>query len=374
MNTPNSLLQLFDPASSTYTYLLWDDDSKQAVIIDPVDEQLQRDLAHINNLGLSLRWIVETHAHADHITAASALIELTGAQAATPAGCGVTSAAIQLLDQQVLSFGSQVIKALHTPGHTAGSMSFIWNDEVFTGDTLLINGCGRTDFQSGSASQMYHSLTQVLFKLPAHMRVWPGHDYRGQQVSTIGHEQQNNARLWHEGRLRTENEFVALMNALNLAAPRRLHEAVPANLVLGAKHNLSQDIQQAEGYAGDVPLMMAYAWWQSGQALLVDIRTNAERAWVGFIPDALAVEYKHWPGMAVNAHFIDELKATSPPGKKLLMLCRSGVRSIPAARAAQAAGFEAFNVLEGFEGDANANSHRNQINGWRMRGLPWRLG
>lgn len=133
-------------------------------------------------------------------------------------------------------------------------------------------------------------------------------------------------------------------------------------------------IQPAEGYAGDIPLLMAHDWWLDGHAVLVDIRTDAERAWVGFIPDALAIEWKSWPSMELNPHFISALGAAVKPGSKVMLLCRSGVRSIPAAKAAQSAGFEAYNVLEGFEGDPDANSHRNLRNGWRLAGLPWRLG
>lgn len=137
-------IQLFDPASSTYTYVLFDEATREAIIIDPVDTQMQRDLGALRAQGLQLRYIVETHAHADHITSAGGLIEHTGAQAATPAGCGIMPSAIQLQDGDVLRFGGQSLKALHTPGHTAGSMSFLWQhgteSHVFTGDTLLIGG------------------------------------------------------------------------------------------------------------------------------------------------------------------------------------------------------------------------------------------
>jgi sulfur dioxygenase len=379
MQTP---IQLFDSASSTYTYLLWDETSREAIIIDPVEEQLQRDLAVIAERGLKLQYIVETHAHADHITSAAQLIELTGAQAATPSGCGIKPSAIQLEDGQVLRFGGEALKALHTPGHTAGSMSFTWRNHVFTGDTLLIGGCGRTDFQSGSAQAMYRSLTQVLFTLPDHTAVWPGHDYKGQTHSSIGRERTTNARITADGRLRSEAEFIALMDSLQLPRPKRIDEAVPANLSLGVRHDADErhaalttpQVPKQGGYAGDVSPQLAYLWWQSGEAALIDIRTHAERAWVGFIPNVPGIEFKIWPGMAVNpayeAQLLEVLK-DKPKGSKVMLLCRSGIRSIPAAQRAQALGFEAYNILEGFEGDPDGQAHRNTIGGWRARGLPW---
>jgi sulfur dioxygenase len=132
--------------------------------------------------------------------------------------------------------------------------------------------------------------------------------------------------------------------------------------------------QPAEGYAGDLPPQLAYDWWRSGEAVIVDVRTDAEREWVGFIPGAVPVVWKQWPGMALNERFDEAIKAAVPPGKKALMLCRSGVRSIAAAKRAAELGIEAYNVLEGFEGDADSDGHRGNRGGWRFRGLPWRQG
>ena len=369
-------IQLFDPDSSTYTYVLFDVDSREALIIDPVDTQLERDLAVLRERGLKLAWTVETHAHADHITSAGKLAEHAGARTAAPAACGISTAAVQLKDGDELRFGRQSIRALATPGHTAGSMCFTWNVDgshhVFTGDTLLINGCGRTDFQSGSAEAMYHSLTQVLFKLPDDTLVWPGHDYQGRSHSTIGQEKAGNARVAGK----TLDEFVAIMKALNLPKPRRIDEAVPANLTSGLRHDADGALMQiprpAQSYAGDVSPQLAWQWVQAGEAVMVDVRTDAEREWVGFVPGAVALAWKQWPGMAMNPGFDEGVRSAAADGKKLLMLCRSGVRSIAAAKRATELGFEAYNILEGFEGDPDGDAHRGRKGGWRFHGLPWR--
>lgn len=369
-------IQLFDPASSTYTYVLFDPATRQALIIDPVDEQIERDLATLRDHGLQLAWTVETHAHADHITSAGQLAELAGAKTAAPAGCGITTASVQLQDGDELAFGAQKIRALHTPGHTAGSMSYVWatgeKQHVFTGDTLLINGCGRSDFQSGSAEDLYRSLTEVLFKLPDDTVVWPGHDYKGQTQSSIGWEKAHNARVAGK----TRDEFVAIMNALNLPRPKRMDEAVPANLTSGIRHDADgAELMQpraAGGYAGDVSAHLAWAWVLAGEAVLVDVRTDAEREWVGFVPGAVPLAWKQWPGMAMNPAFDDGLLAAVPASQKVVLLCRSGVRSIAAAKRATELGLEAYNILEGFEGDPDAEAHRGQRGGWRHHGLPWR--
>ena len=367
-------IQLFDPASSTYTYVLFDEATREAVIIDPVDDQLARDLALLREHGLKLVWSVETHAHADHITSAGVLAEEAGARTAAPAGCGIGTAAVQLKDGDVLRFGGEQMQALHTPGHTAGSMSYLWRRHVFTGDTLLIDGCGRTDFQSGSAAALYRSLTEVLFALPDDTTVWPGHDYQGRSHSTIGAEKTTNKRVAGK----TRAQFEAIMRELHLPKPRRIDEAVPANLHSGLRHDAgSADLQPrpADGYAGDVSPELACDWWRKGDAVLVDVRTDAEREWVGFVPGAVGLAWKQWPGMTLNAAAFDEgIRAVVPVGKKAVLMCRSGVRSIAAARRATELGIEAYNILEGFEGDPDENGQRGRRGGWRFRGLPWRQG
>jgi sulfur dioxygenase len=229
----HDLIQLFDVESSTFTYFLVDRATREAMAIDSVDRQVERDLALIKRLDLKLRYALETHAHADHITGAARLIAATGALAAAPSGCGIAPANVQLQDGDVLLFGvAEQLQALHTPGHTAGSMSYSWRGNVFTGDALLIDGCGRTDFQGGDAGALYDSIHGRLFTLPDITRVYPGHDYRGNAVSTIGWEKRHNARLANRSRA----EFVELMAHLDLPRPKMIDVAVPANKNLGIPH------------------------------------------------------------------------------------------------------------------------------------------
>jgi sulfur dioxygenase len=220
--------QLFDRSSCTYTYLLADD-AGSAVLIDPVVELLDRDLSLLHELGLRLDATLETHIHADHITSAAALRDRTGCRIAT---CSedYTGQDVLLNHGDVLHVGTLALEARHTPGHTAGSACFWIDDRVFTGDTLLIRGCGRTDFQGGSAEQLYRSVHEQLFTLPDTCRVYPGHDYQGRTVSTIGEEKAHNPRL---GGGRTESEFVTIMRNLKLDPPTLIDVAVPANRTFG---------------------------------------------------------------------------------------------------------------------------------------------
>ena len=226
----HDLIQLFDVESSTFTYFLVERATREAMAIDSVDRQVERDLALIKRLDLKLRYALETHAHADHITGAARLVAATGALSAAPSGCGILPANVQMQDGDVLLFGvAEQLRALHTPGHTAGSMSFAWRGNVFTGDALLIDGCGRTDFQGGDAGALYDSIHAKLFTLPDITRVYPGHDYRGNAVSTIGWEKRHNARLAN----RSRTDFIDLMAHLNLPRPKMMDVAVPANKNLG---------------------------------------------------------------------------------------------------------------------------------------------
>lgn len=222
------LRQLFDPESSTYSYLVADPASGEAAIIDPVREQLERDLGLVAELGLRLRWVLETHVHADHVTAAGALRERTGARTVASAA-GAPCIDVRLAHGERLPLGALEIVALETPGHTDDGLSYLVGENVFTGDTLLVRGCGRADFQNGDAGALYDSITRTLFTLPDDTVVWPGHDYRGFTSSTIDEERRCNPRLAG----RTRDEFIALMAGLRLPPPKRLAESVPANRACG---------------------------------------------------------------------------------------------------------------------------------------------
>jgi glyoxylase-like metal-dependent hydrolase (beta-lactamase superfamily II) len=217
--------QLFDVETSTYTYILGDPLTRDAVIIDPVREQVERDLAELEAAGLKLRSILETHVHADHVTGASELKERTGAETVVSKHGGAPCADRQVDDGDMVVFGNEVIRILATPGHTPGCVTYHWRDRVFTGDALFVGGCGRTDFQGGDAAQLYESITAQLFPLPDETLVFPGHDYNGRWVSSIGQERRSNPRLGGT----TEAEFIEIMNQLNLPEPKHIHEAVPAN-------------------------------------------------------------------------------------------------------------------------------------------------
>jgi len=224
--------QLYDSESSTYTYLLADLELKEAILVDPVLEQIDRDLKLLKELGLSLRYCLETHIHADHITGTGKLRELTGCMGIVPANAHANCANRHIQDEEDLELGSIVIEAIATPGHTDSHMAYLVNGErVLTGDALFIRGCGRTDFQSGDAGILYDSVTSRLFTLPDETLVYPAHDYKGQTVSTIGEEKQWNPRF--AGRDR--NNFIQFMSNLNLPDPKKMMEAVPTNEQCGKK-------------------------------------------------------------------------------------------------------------------------------------------
>jgi sulfur dioxygenase len=222
--------QLFEPLSSTYTYLLACQETGQAILIDPVIVSMERDLAEISRLGLTLAYSVETHIHADHITAALHLKEKVSSKIAAPAFDRLSCADVGIEEGVPFQVGSIAIHPLHTPGHTAGHFSYLLGDRIFTGDALLIEGCGRTDFQNGDADALYKSVIEKLFVLPDETLVYPAHDYQGRCVSSIGQEKKRNPRL---GQSRTPEQFRDIMANLNLPYPKFIDYAVSGNQQCG---------------------------------------------------------------------------------------------------------------------------------------------
>lgn len=275
---PLSVKQMFDRDSCTYTYLLVDPETHEGVIIDAVKEQLERDLVCIEELGIELIYCIETHVHADHITSAGSIRQKTGAKIAYSRSAAIKSIDIELNDGDELPLGRHIIKAITTPGHTHGCMSFYVDGMAFTGDCLLIRGCGRTDFQQGDSGDLYHSITQKLFTLPDETLVYPGHDYNGKTCSTIAEEKQWNPRL---GQGKSLDDFLQIMQNLNLALPKKINEAVPANTNCGINFRANAYIHE------EFSMQSLYKVWrhqeESDNTLIVDNRTTEEYS-AGHIP------------------------------------------------------------------------------------------
>ena len=223
--------QLFDKTSSTYTYLISSGPGREAIIIDPVLEHVNNYINLLNKLNLKLVKVIDTHIHADHITGMSELKKQTDCETVMGEKTPADVVTIKLKDQENIFIDNIKIKAVYTPGHTYESFSFIMDDRVFTGDTLLINGTGRTDFQNGNPYDSYNSIFNILLKLPDKTKVYPAHDYNGNFFSTIETERKNNPRL----QVKSADEYAEIMNNLNLPNPKLMDIAIPRNLKLGEK-------------------------------------------------------------------------------------------------------------------------------------------
>jgi sulfur dioxygenase len=231
--------QLSDLETNTFTYLLAELESKEAILIDSVKTNHERDLRLIKELDLKLVYILETHIHADHITGAFELSEATGAKRVVPFGSHVPCADILIKDSEKLYIGKTEIKAIATPGHTDSCTSYLVENMLFTGDALFIRGTGRTDFQNGSAKELYKSINEKIFNLKDDTYIYPGHDYNGMSVSTIREEKSFNPRIKLGT---TEKQFLETMASLKLANPKKIHEAVPANLKCGREEEKANAI------------------------------------------------------------------------------------------------------------------------------------
>jgi sulfur dioxygenase len=226
--------QLFEPQSSAYTYLIGCEETGEAALIDPVLETVERDLALLEQLGLTLKYTIETHIHADHVTGAARLRELTGSKGAVPEKSVAAHVDVQLREGDAIEIGPLTLEPFYTPGHTDDHHVYLLRSadgaRVFTGDALMIDGCGRTDFQNGDAATLYRSVHEKIFALADDTLVYPGHDYQQRRVSTVAQERARNPRL---GGGKTVNEFVAIMRGLNLSRPMKMDVAVPANRACG---------------------------------------------------------------------------------------------------------------------------------------------
>jgi len=335
--------QLFDPQSSTYSYLLADGTTSAAVLIDPVFEQARRDEALIHELGLDLVATVETHVHADHVTAAWLHHRALGCDIVVSAAGGAAGADRQLAHGDRIVFGSRHLEARATPGHTHGCMTFVLDDEsrAFTGDCLLIRGSGRTDFQQGDARAMYQSVRMQILTLPGDCLLYPAHDYRGLTVTSVAEERRFNPRL---GGDIGEADFVGFMNNLGLPHPKLIDIAVPANLLVGRPEQ-EIAIPADPGWA-HLNFTFAGIWEIEPRALeevapkvqIVDVRENSEfTGSLGHVRGAQLVP-------------LGELQARASEiarDKPVVVVCRSGARSAQALVLLQKAGFSEVANLAG---------------------------
>jgi len=337
--------QLFDPQSSTYTYLLGDSASRAAVLIDPVFEQVRRDAALVDELGLKLLATLETHVHADHVTGASLLKQRTGSNIMVSKTGGALGADRYLVQDDVIAFGSRRLLVRATPGHTSGCVTYVLDDSsmAFTGDCLLIRGSGRTDFQDGDPAAMYRSVREQIFALPADCLLYPAHDYRGLTVTSVAEERRFNPRLGGDIAM---GDFTGYMKNLRLAHPKLLDVAVPANLHCGRPEACEgQDPSADPSWA---PLRYSFAGvWEidphgleefSGPVQILDVREEDEFIGpLGHIEGAVLIP------LGQLAERVEELKRDQP----VVAVCRAGSRSAQATAILQQAGFSEIANLNG---------------------------
>ncbi|HEX3431575.1 MAG TPA: MBL fold metallo-hydrolase [Rhizomicrobium sp.] len=355
--------QLFDPPSSTYTYLLADESTREAVLIDPVFEQARRDAALVNELGLKLRWTVETHIHADHVTAAWLLKRRLGTSIAVGAATGAEGADRYLEDGDEILLGERALRTLATPGHTSGCVTYVLDDlsRAFTGDCLLVRGTGRTDFQGGDAATMYRSVRERIFALPDSCFLHPAHDYRGLTLTAVCEEKKFNPRLGGNVAL---GDFTGHMANLKLAHPKQMDIAVPANLRCGRP---ARDLP-IEADPDWAPLNFSFAgiWEITPQALeekladvqVVDVREPSEFTGpLGHIAGANLIPLGELQWRA------DEIAREKP----VVTVCRAGSRSAQAFNLLRAAGFSEVANLSG--GMLRWRAEGFPVQGGRVKGI-----
>ena len=357
--------QLFDPQSSTYTYLLGDTASGEALLIDPVFEQARRDLALLRELGLRPVATLDTHVHADHVTGAWLVKQAAGSEILLSEAAGATNVDRPLKHGDRIGFGNRWLDVRATPGHTNGCLSYVLDDQsmAFTGDALLIRGCGRTDFQQGSPAQLYRSVQQQILSLPAPCLLYPAHDYRGLTVTSVAEERRYNPRLGGDV---DEGDFTGYMDNLGLPHPKLMDIAVPANLCCGRRDTEPADAAAAPTWA---PLTFSFGgiWEIQPAALdealagdraheiqLLDVREPAEfTSDLGHIPGARLL-----PLSQLGAQAAAVLDAARP----VVTICRSGARSAQAS------------VLLGKAGFARVANLAGGMLRWRAEAFPFEQG
>ncbi len=325
--------QLFDATSSTYTYVLGCEEKHEAVVIDPVFEQHERDTALLRELGLKVRYTIDTHVHADHVTGAWLMKETEGAKIVLSGEYSAEGVDVKLTDGMVLAFGNQSLTAIATPGHTQGCFTFVTRDHLmaFTGDTLLIRGAGRTDFQAGNVHEMWHSIRGKIFTLPDDCLLYPGHDYMGRTVSTVAEERKYNPRLGGDAK---EEDFAGYMNNLGLPHPKQLQIAVPANMKSGKPDK--SVTQPTWGpitvtFAGVPEVEPDWVARHLDDVTVLDVRSQPEyEGDLGRIEGSVLIP-------------LDELRERAgelPANKPIVAICQSGKRSGMATQILKQAGRE----------------------------------
>lgn len=350
---PLLLRQLFDGETGTFTYLLADVASRQGVLIDPVYEQHPRDLSLIRELGIELIACLDTHVHADHVTGSWLMHEATGCAIAVAAVAGAENVTLPLRHGDRVAFGQRHLEVRGTPGHTDGCLTYVLDDRsmAFTGDALLVRGCGRCDFQQGNASTLYHSITEQILSLPDACLLYPAHDYFGRTVSSVAEEKAYNARLGGEA---NERDFVGSMDNLNLPHPHRIAVALPANLRSGKpddrEESEADDWAPIErSYAGLPELTVGWVADHRDALTLLDVRSEAEVLGPdGRIPGSLLIPL---PDLESRA---DEI----PTDRPTVVVCHSGSRSALATQQLQKRGLSQVANLRG------------GLRAWKGQGLP----
>lgn len=352
--------QLFDQDSSTYTYLLADEGTRKAVVIDPVFEQLERDANLIRELELDLAYALDTHVHADHVTALGLLRQRLGAKTVLSERAGAVCADWLVKQGDRIRFGSHELEVRETPGHTGGCLTYVCHAPrlAFTGDALLIRGSGRTDFQQGNSRQLFESVRKQIFTLPEDTLVYPAHDYKGRTVSTVGEEKRHNPRL---GGGRTLDDFARIMSELKLPHPRKMDLAVPANLRCGGSPSQGKTPAPLDSTWAPIALSPTgvpelLADWlaeHSGQLRVIDVRE----------PDEFLGELGHIPGSELAPlRTLAAWAAVLPRDRPIVTVCRSGGRSGKAALELRTHGF------------GHVASLRGGMVEWNSRGLPVQFG